>query len=64
MTERYPKQKHDVDARYGSLDDRQIPEAVGVYERPDEDGPSPALVVVITLMVLVVAAAVLMLLLL
>lgn len=62
MTDLYPKEEYEVDANNSRADGGHIPEAVGVYDRPEESQVPPALIAVIALLLLVVAAGVVMLL--
>ncbi|HSM59018.1 MAG TPA: hypothetical protein VK879_22875 [Candidatus Sulfomarinibacteraceae bacterium] len=62
MTDLYSEEKRDTNTQDGRLEDSQLPDAVGVYDRPEESGLPSALVAVIGLMLLVVAAAIFILL--
>jgi hypothetical protein len=66
MSDVFPEQKqyqYDGEYRDNLGDDTHVPDAVGLYDRPERDGLSPTIVAVVAIVVLVVLAAVAMLLL-
>lgn len=62
MSGDFASRKYDVEPQTPVGDDKNIPEAVGVYERSEGDGLSLTLVAVIAVILLVVVAAILLLL--
>lgn len=67
MSDVVPEQKrYQYDDEYGDAldDDAHIPDAVGVYERPERAGVPPTMAAVAAIVVLVLLAAIVMLLLL